>query len=607
MRIAVFPFNSAEGVPPAVGRQLAHFAGESVRGLEGIEVNTVNLLANLQDQQGRVAFVNLGDALFEPEQVATFFEQSQADVILDGLIKKAGEGYDLTYRFHKKGQEPASTNTTFTVQELYPTLLRMVKGLAEQLNATLPEDMQGDTLPMGTDDPTVFMKFLEGYDAVVYIQQANGAVAKEFSPEPPIKLLLECVEVDPNFEGCYRALLELCRLCAQHQIGSLEVVRDALKRAMELVPDDYRAAYTLAEIYGGLGDFSTASDLLEKAVQIEPNESALYTRLGIAQMSMNMPVNAERNFRKALELEGEDKPSADFLAEVLARTDRAHEIPALWKERIDADPQNAVFHTKYAMALGQAGRVDDAIKVFEDGISSLEDAAFLKRHYARILAQREELDRAMDFFEDWLDENPTDVEAMMEYADTLRRADREFEVPDVLKNILATNPEPDVKAHAVAQLIELEQPKRAEAVTNAWTKLEKEDFEGAIQDLKPLRNWLADYYKMWWVLGQAYNRIQQYSEAEDALARLLNIYPGFEPAFSELNTSLSGQQRHEEAYNAMRFAAQKFTGSIGVALNLGLAAKRAGREDEAKNIASQLRQALGEDNQFKPILEEMEG
>ena len=47
-------------------------------------------------------------------------------------------------------------------------------------------------------------------------------------------------------------------------------------------------------------------------------------------------------------------------------------------------------------------------------------------------------------------------------------------------------------------------------------------------------------------------------------------------------------------------------GVMGVALNLGLAAKRAGREDEAKNIASQLRQALGEDNQFKPILDEME-
>ncbi|MFX7914615.1 hypothetical protein ABTK35_20290, partial [Acinetobacter baumannii] len=83
-----------------------------------------------------------------------------------------------------------------------------------------------------------------------------------------------------------------------------------------------------------------------------------------------------------------------------------------------------------------------------------------KRYYAPVLAGEDDTDRAMDFYEDYLDENPNDVGAMVEYAQTLQKAKREFEIPPVLKNILASNPDMDTKAQTQAWLIELEQPKR---------------------------------------------------------------------------------------------------------------------------------------------------
>ena len=55
-----------------------------------------------------------------------------------------------------------------------------------------------------------------------------------------------------------------------------------------------------------------------------------------------------------------------------------------------------------------------------------------------------------------------------------------------------------------------------ESVENARTKMENNDFEGAVRDLKPLRNWLADYWKMWALLSAAYNRLEQPVEAEEA-------------------------------------------------------------------------------------------
>jgi Flp pilus assembly protein TadD len=120
---------------------------------------------------------------------------------------------------------------------------------------------------------------------------------------------------------------------------------------------------------------------------------------------------------------------------------------------------------------------------------------------------------------------------------------------------------------------------------------------------------LADYWKMWFLLAAANNQLQQFVDAEEAARRALELFPACAPAYGELANSLTGQGKHEEAYQLMRFAASNNPGSLPLHLNLGLAAKRAGHGDEARNLAKQLREALAQDpnrSQVEPILDEME-
>ena len=42
------------------------------------------------------------------------------------------------------------------------------------------------------------------------------------------------------------------------------------------------------------------------------------------------------------------------------------------------------------------------------------------------------------------------------------------------------------------------------------------DYQGAVRDLRPMKNWLADYWKLWFMLAGANNQLQQYAEAEEA-------------------------------------------------------------------------------------------
>jgi Flp pilus assembly protein TadD len=611
MRVAILPFSTAEGVPDSLGRQIANFLSDTLRAMGGQAI-LLNLMSQVQEQPGKQAFVNLGDALMETEQMVPIYDQVQSELIMDGLLTKQGEGFHLKTRYSPK-ENPANQvveERDFAVSEIFKILGELMVSAANQAMIPLPANAESGGLKFGTENAEAFMKFLEGHDALAYVRQANGAVVQEFNPARPLGLLVDSLRMDTDFEGPYQVVLELARTCAQYRIGQFVTLENALKELTTLVPDDFRAWYVLAEIHAAIGEWGEAATFYEKAIEIEPNDPALYTRLAVAQSNQGMLANAERNLRKALEREGVEKPSLDFLCQMLIQMNRGHEVPPLWKERIDANPQDASFHAKYGFSLMQNGREEEGEKVFENALATLQETFPIKRYYAPLLAQKGEVDRAMDFYEDCLDVTPADVPLMMEYAKTLEQAGREFEVPQVLRNVLSANSDPNTRAQAAAWLIELEQPKRVEAIEEARTKVEASDFEGALRDLKPLKNWMGDYWKFWAILANCYNQIGEFAEAEDAAGRLVNLMPGYEQGYAELRQSLAGQQKFDQAYNAMKWANMNMPQSLVVSLNLGLAAKQAGKTEEARGLAAQIRTALNGTEimqQIAPMLDEIEG
>lgn len=609
MKVAALPFNAAQGAPPALGRQFSNFAADTVRAATESEINSVSFLAQMDAEDGpRAAFVNVSDTLMEWEWLDQMFGQSEVDRIMDGLLKHEDSKFTLTVRFHEAGNDkPLHERTdTFTTDELFAQLRQLIAEVAKFGEVELPEEIRGDNLEFGTDNPAAFIKFLEGYDGFQYIQQAQGRVAREYNPKATIDVLVEAMEMDKEFVAPYETLVQLCRALGQHQLGQFDWVEAALLKAVEIAPDDFKAYFALGEVYQGVNNLEKSAEYYEKSLQLQPEEPAIMTRLGMLQLNMNMPVNAERNFRRAIELEGDDKPSLDLLSMVLQQTNRGHEVPNLWKEQTEKFPDNPVFRAKYGASLIQSGNEKDGVAVFEKALTEVEDATIVKRFFAPYLAQHEEVDRAMDFYEDCIDVAPNDVQLLLEYAQTLQAANRDFEIPPVLKNVLNSNPDPNTRANVLAWLTELEQPKRAEAVRQAEEKIQAGDFDGAIRDLKPLRNWLADYWKLWALLSSAYNRVGASEDAQDAAIRLINLFPGCEPAYGELLQAMTMMGKHQEAYNVLRNTAINMPGSIGVHINLALAAKRVGNVDEAKALARQIREAVGNNSDVESVLAEVD-
>lgn len=576
----------------------------------GAEVNSVNYLVRLDESPNpRLANVNASETLNEYEMIGQLFDQAEVGGAVDGLLIENGDNdYTLTIRHFAKGNQEAVSESEYALTPftILPSLREAITKLAKFAEADLED--KPDSEFFGTENGLAFMKFLEGFDAPTYIDKTQGRVAEAFTPEPSFATLLESAELDKDWEAPFIAILQLARMCVQSQIGSAEMVESALQKLLEIAPDDERAMVVLAELYQAIGNFQGANDVLEKAVKNNETEPALYTRLGLAQAGMGMPVNAERNFRKALELEGNDKPSADFLANVLQETGRGHEVAGLYQTLIDLDGQNAAAWVKMAQA--HFGNQNEAagLETFEKALSTVTENLPIKRFYAPVLAQKGEFDRAMDFYEDALDEAPADAQLNIEYAQTLMGAGRQFEVPKILRDVLNLPVDQNTRANLLAWLLELEQPKRVEAVGNAQQKLEAEDYVGALRDLRPMKNWLADYWKMWALLAAALNRTGEHEEAEETAKRLIELFPGCEMAYTELATALGNQGKDEECYHAMRFGLSNCPGSIPIGLNLGLAARRVGQDEEANAIARGIREALGTSQpEIEPILAEIEG
>ena len=90
-----------------------------------------------------------------------------------------------------------------------------------------------------------------------------------------------------------------------------------------------------------------------------------------------------------------------------------------------------------------------------------------------------------------------------------------------------------------------------------------------------------------------------------------SVYKAIRNVNQEIHDALRGknvceQEKLDQAYRAMKWAAMNMPQSLPIHLNFGLAAKRAGYVDEARALAKRIREQLGANNDFEQELAEIE-
>jgi Tfp pilus assembly protein PilF len=143
------------------------------------------------------------------------------------------------------------------------------------------------------------------------------------------------------------------------------------------------------------GDTNGAKAAFEVAIQKNPKQADAYHYLAVVQEQLGQKADAEKNYRKALELDGALEESATNLAALLVDSGKYDEAAALMKKAIAKNPKSAGLHVNLGMALAGKNDADGASKEFEEAIRLDSHSGIYLVTYAGHLARTGKKDDAI--------------------------------------------------------------------------------------------------------------------------------------------------------------------------------------------------------------------
>lgn len=134
------------------------------------------------------------------------------------------------------------------------------------------------------------------------------------------------------------------------------------KKLCEAYPKDERALNLLGNYYFGLQYYDKAIEQYEKAAKINAEFSPLYNQLGYAQRFLENYGEAEKAFKKYVELIPDDPNPYDSYAELLMKMGRYEESIQKYREALKVDPHFVASYIGIATNLDFMGKYEDARK-----------------------------------------------------------------------------------------------------------------------------------------------------------------------------------------------------------------------------------------------------
>lgn len=143
------------------------------------------------------------------------------------------------------------------------------------------------------------------------------------------------------------------------------------------------------------GDVNGAKAAFEAAVQKTPNKADAHHYLGLVDDQTGNKAEAEKHYRKALELDPGLEESAVNLAAILVEAGKFDEAATLMKKAIAKDPKNAALQVNLGMALAGKNDVDGASKAFDEALKIEPNSGITLVTYADVLAKANKKDDAV--------------------------------------------------------------------------------------------------------------------------------------------------------------------------------------------------------------------
>jgi len=323
-----------------------------------------------------------------------------------------------------------------------------------------------------------------------------------------------------------RALLKLAAIAAQQ--GDDRTVRDTLKRAIEISPDNATPRLVLINYLNSHGKVSEGLAAANDLLRVQPNNTEGLALLGGTQLVLEQKKEAIATYRRLVSLVPTSAAPQLLLGNALAISgDKAGAARALETAAklnpVSPEVKNAQINFQFnqgnadaavalarafqaantgptadvmlAATLDRAHHRDEAIVILGKSLTDRPNAAVLLQ-MVHLVARAGDQARAGNLMSTWLAKNPNDLGVRLEYANLLMQQPSNAQAVAQFQTVLKQDPNNVVALNNLGWLVQSSDPKRALSLltlaqklapnspdvadTLGWAKLQQKDVAGGL-------------------------------------------------------------------------------------------------------------------------------
>lgn len=145
-------------------------------------------------------------------------------------------------------------------------------------------------------------------------------------------------------------------------LGETENAQQAYEEATRIDPNYEEALYNLAEFHKGT-DLRKAVELLERAIQIDPDYALAHQSLGKVYHHLEDFIRADYHYRRSLEIDPADYWSNLYLANFLGVQRKYDEAAEMYRRAMMLHPELDSSYKFYANFLDSIGKSEEATEI----------------------------------------------------------------------------------------------------------------------------------------------------------------------------------------------------------------------------------------------------
>jgi tetratricopeptide (TPR) repeat protein len=360
------------------------------------------------------------------------------------------------------------------------------------------------------------------------------------------KICRSILATQPNLPGAWHVLSIIAA-----RAGRPDVAVDLIQRGIEIDPNNSAMHTNLGEFHRRLKNLDAAIGSLRRAIELQPGLVDAWNNLGNALKDKGMLDDALAAYKKAIALQPNSAKVHYNIGIALRLKGDPDQSISSFDQAIAIEPTYADAHNGRGNALRDKGRFDEAIAEYQKAIQFQPDSAAPHANLGNALTDQRQFDAAIVEYQKALQIKSDYPEALANLANALRETKKFEEASAAARAAIELKPD-YAEAHDNLGIILFDQEGYAEAINS---------FRKAIE-LKPSSAVSHNN------LALALDEAGQLEEAIRAGQMAVQLNPGYAIGLNTLGNLLAQQGHHELALQHFRKAVALEPGSAAARWNL---------------------------------------